>query len=464
MRQISIAFEPPQPKQKEFFMARKRFVAFGGARGGGKSWSVRGKAVRLCVKHAGIRILIIRKTLKDLEDNHILPLQQILRTRSADNIAIYQEQKKVFILKNGSSIRCSYFDSDNDALQYQGQEYDVIFIEEATQFGEFVFNVLKACVRGVNNFPKRIYLTCNPGGKGHAWVKRLFIDRQFLSTENPDDYMFIQSKVFDNQLLVDSDPEYVKMLESLPDNMREAWLNGNWDVFDGQYFPEFNREKHVVEPFKIPENWRRYTTMDYGLDMLAWYDVAVDENSNVYIVNEIYKSGLIVSEAANLINDYEKTNKISPDARFAPPDLWNTQSTTGKSTALMFGEFGVDLVVSNNDRIAGWLAIKELLKDSLQVDGTMSPKLKIFRNCTNLIRTLPQLQFDDKKINDAANEPHEITHAPDSLRYFAIGWTSPARKVESKRKVWRQDQWDDYRNAKTEEERQYIIKKYGEPL
>ena len=96
-------------------------------------------------------------------------------------IATFKESEKRFYFKNGSSIIFGYCATEGDVLQYQGQEYDVIFIDEATQFTEFQFSTLTACLRGANDFPKRMYLTCNPGGVGHAWVKRLFVDRESVS-------------------------------------------------------------------------------------------------------------------------------------------------------------------------------------------------------------------------------------------------------------------------------------------
>ena len=398
-------------------------MAFGGARGGGKSWVVRVKAVLLCLYYKGIKILLIRKTYPELRENHILPLQKMLR-----GIAEYREIEKVFVFPNGSRLKFGYLQTENDVLQYQGQEYDVIFLDEATQFTEFMFNTLTACLRGANKFPKRLYLTCNPGGVGHAWVKRLFIDRNFKPTENPDDYVFIKSRVYDNRALLENDIGYVSMLENLPENMRKAWLDGDWDIFDGQYFTEFNRDIHVCEPFEIPKSWIRYTAMDYGLDMLAHYWIAIDEKNEVFVYRELYESGLIVSDAAKRIKSCEETDE-EIYARLAPPDLWNAQSTSGKSTALLFDENGLVLERANNDRIAGWLAVKELLKpeERLMPDGTFEKRsrIHIFSTCRNLIRTLPLLQYDEKKINDVANEPHELTHAPDALRYFAISWTRP---------------------------------------
>lgn len=448
---ISIALGKPQPKQKEFMLATTKYVAFGGARGGGKSWSVREKAKRLALKWAGIKILIIRKTYTDLRDNHILPLRADLPS----SLATFKEVDKAFCFKNGSRIKCSYFATDADALQYQGQEYDVIFLEEATQFTELVFNVLKACLRGANDFPKRMYLTCNPDGVGFLWVKRLFVSREYLEGENPDDYLFIQSLVDDNKILMEKDPDYVKQLDSLPEEMRKRWRYGSWDVSEGQYFGEFRRDLHTVEPFVIPREWRRYIAIDYGLDMLAAYWIAVDSMRHCYVYKELCESNLPISTAAEKIRRYtEPEEEIY--ATLAPPDLWNRSQETGKSKALLFYESGLSLTKSNNDREAGWLAIKELLKK----DENGECRLHIFTNCTKLIRHLPELQRDPRRPTDTLTEPHDITHSPDALRYFAIYWTAPA--PDSTRRVkYSKSHLEDYRNATSQEERRLIINKYG---
>lgn len=448
---VNVVLGKPQPKQREFMLAAAKYVAFGGARGGGKSWSVREKAKRLALKWAGIKILIIRKTYTDLRDNHILPLQAELPRE----LAPYKEVDKAFRFQNGSRIKCSYFANDSDALQYQGQEYDVIFLEEATQFTEMVFNVLKACLRGANNFPKRMYLTCNPDGIGFMWVKRLFVSRDYLPGENPEEYMFIQSLVDDNEILVRTNPDYVKQLDSLPEDLRERWRYGSWDVAIGQYFNEFRRDLHVCAPFPIPSEWRRYRAIDYGLDMLACYWVAVDSLRNAYVYKELCESNLPISVAAKKILEYtSKDEEIY--ATLAPPDLWNRSQETGKSKALLFSEAGLNLVKSNNDREAGWLAIKELL----QKDDNGESRLHIFNNCTQLIKHLPMLQIDPKRPSDTMTEPHEITHSPDALRYFAIYWTHPTPEPESKRIRYSEDMLEDYYNA-SPSEREYIINKLG---
>lgn len=454
-REITLKLGKPQPKQQEFFRAKEKYVAFGGARGGGKSWAVRALLKWYAIKYPGINMLLIRRTYQDLRDNHILPLQKEIPRE----VAVYREIDKSFNFVNGSRLKCSYFASDNDALQYQGQEYDIICLEEATQFGESVFNILKACLRGANNYPKHMYLTCNPDGVGFLWVKRLFVSREYFEGENPEDYRFIQSLVDDNYALLANNPDYVKQLDSLPEGLRERWRYGSWDAAEGQYYPEFRRGLHTCNPFPIPKEWRRYRCIDYGLDMLACYWVAVDSTKNCYVYRELCESNLPISDAARKILDYTPADE-EIYLTFAPPDLWNRSQETGRSKALIFGESGLNLTKSNNDREAGWLAIKELMTK----DSNGDVRLHIFDNCKDLIRHLPELQRDPKKPTDTLTEPHEITHSPDALRYFAIAWTYPKNPEGEKRVRYRADLLEDYYNASAEERALIERRMGGKPL
>lgn len=411
--------EKPNPKQKEFLTADNRFVGYGGARGGGKSWAVRKKAVLLALNYPGIRVLILRRSFPELRQNHINPL--LAETKG---IASYRELDKTLSFPTGSVILFGYCDNEGDLRQYQGNEYDVIFLDEATQIPYEWFIQLTACLRGANSFPKRFYLTCNPGGVGHDWVKRLFIDRNFRGKENPEDYRFIPAKVYDNAALLEKDQGYVTMLENLPDDLRRAWLEGDWDIFEGQYFPEFRREIHVCEPFPIPSHWRRYFAMDYGLDMLAGYWIAMDELGQAWVYRELYRPGLIISQAAGEIREMTPLEE-EISVWYAPPDMWNRRQDTGHSVADIFAGEGIPLVKASNDRIQGWMNVKEWLLPRPDQWGGESPRLKIFSGCINLIRCLPLLRHDPKRPGDCAAEPHELTHAPDALRYFLAGRPLP---------------------------------------
>ena len=420
-------YKIPQPnaKQKEFFTAQERFIAYGGARGGGKSWAVRVKAMLLALNYAGIKILLLRRTYPELRENHIRPLQKQLR-----DVAIYKETEKAFSFQNGSLLKFGYCDGENDVLQYQGQEYDIIFIDEATQFSEYQFQNLTACLRGANSFPKRMYLTCNPGGIGHMWVKRLFIDCRYRGSEEAADYRFIPAGVYDNPALLKHDKGYVKMLENLSPRLKKAWLYGDWDIFEGQFFEEFDRSIHVCEPFVIPAHWRVYRSMDYGLDMLAVLWIAVDEQNHAYVFKELYKPNMLISQAAQAINAMTEENIYMT---LAPPDMWNRRQESGKSVAEIFAQHGIMLIKTSNQRVQGWLAMKEWLKPIISSDGkTKTAALKIFPNCKNLIRSIPALQTDKVNPNDCAQEPHEITHAPDALRGFCTYRTQKAAVKKEK--------------------------------
>ncbi len=414
----------PQKKQKEFFLAKQKYIAYGGARGGGKSWALRRKLVLLCLNYPGINVLLIRKTYSELRDNHIRVLMGELC-----NIATYTDSKKTFEFFNGSVMRMGYMDTENDVSQYQGQEYDIIALDEATQFSEYQFQILKASLRGANDFPKRIYLTCNPGGVGHSWVKRLFVDREYKQTENANDYLFIPALVYDNEILLKSNPDYLEQLKSLPEGLKSAWLDGNWEQFQGQFFPEFDFSLHTFAQAIPDEPCTKVCAIDYGLDMLAALFIAIYPSSKALVYDEIHESDLIVSKAAEKI--LSKSQGVVQ--YIAPSDLWSRQKDSGKSIAELFAENGVYLTKLSSDRTDGWLALKEWLKPFENEDGVIDSRLKIGQNCTNLIRCIPLLMHDRQKPGDVSTKPHSITHAPDALRYFAVSRQCPPPRNEQQK-------------------------------
>lgn len=417
---MQIDLSSASEKQLAFFRARNKFVAYGGARGGGKSWALRRKLLLLIFRYSGIRILMLRRTLPDLRENHIRTLSKELV-----GIAEYSERGKCFDFPNGSYLRMGYCDSESDVDQYQGQEFDIIAIDEATQFTEYQFQTLKACLRGANDFPKRMYLTCNPGGVGHEWVKRLFVSRKYRTDEDPDDYLFIPATVFDNKVLLEKDPEYVKMLNSLDDKLRSAWRDGKWDLLAGQYFSEFDRNVHSIEPFNIPEHWQRFRTIDYGLDCLACLWIAVDERGSYYVYREYAKPDMTISEGSAEIIALSKGENITYTV--APDDLWARSQESAKSKAVLFDEAGLPLLKGSRNRDTGWLAVKDLLKVH---NG--DARLKIFKTCQKLCDDLPSLQRNPHKPDDCMTEPHDITHLPDALRYFCLQYVSPTKEKDDR--------------------------------
>ena len=183
----------------------------------------------------------------------------------------------------------------------------------------------------------------------------------------------------------------------------------------GAFFDEFRREYHVCEPFHIPGSWRRYMAIDYGLDMLAALWLAVDDEGRAVVYREVYEPGLTIAQASAAILAAEDEREDIYQ-RFAPPDLFGRSQESGRTRTDIFRENGLVFDKASNDREAGWANIKDWLRADADEMGTA--RLRIFKSCPNLIRTLQAIPRDKKRPSDCAKEPHELTHAPDSLRYL----------------------------------------------
>ena len=460
----------PSPKQMLFLTDEHKYVAFGGARGGGKSWAVRVKAALLCLKYPGIKCMIIRKTYPELQENHIMPLIEMLGCYSDDpkrKIAGYNDQKKTILFPNGSRILFRYCDKDNDALRFQGTEVDVLFVDEATHQSEERMDKLRACVRGVNDFPKRIYYTMNPGGEGHEWVKRLFIDRNYKETERQEDYSFIQSLVTDNKALMKLQPDYLDQLKSLPPKLREAWLYGNWDIFEGQFFEDFraapdmiaaeaagctlSREElqrqhrwcHVIEPIDLSRGeasrWTICRSYDFGYGKpfsCAWW--AVDYDGTLYRILELYGCTETPNEGVKWTPDkqFEEIARVEREHPWlrgkriegvADPSIWD--GSRGESVAETAMRYGISFTPGDNARIAGWMQVHY----RFQFDENGYARMYIFSNCKAFIRTIPLLMFDEHKVEDLDTDLED--HVADEVRYMCMSRPVKPIKVIEKRQI-----------------------------
>lgn len=439
----------PNPRQKLFFEATGRYIAYGGARGGGKSWAMRRKFVLLANNYPELRLLLLRRTLPELQENHIVPLMKEL-----SGYAQYNRDQKVIKFPNGSRIKLGYCDQEADVFQYQGQEYDVVGLEEATQFTETQMLYLTTCNRSTRtDFKPRMYFTCNPGGVGHEWVKRLFIDRNYKASEKPEEYVFIPAKLTDNTVLMQNNPEYLTVLSNLPEHLRKAYLDGDWDAMEGQYFEEFNRAIHVCHPFQIPQWWKRFRAMDWGYRdpcCVLWFAVAPD--GRVYVYDELYITRTIASTVAKMVK--EKTGGYKCAYTAASPDAWAKRGATdgieGVSVEQIFAKNGVPLQKADNSRIVGWQRVREFLQTT---DGE-KPMLQIFDNCVNLIRTLPTLTFDKNDHEDVSDRCED--HAAEALRY---GLMSRA-KTRQKKIITAEDRRKAYDPFKPVETRTYNDNKF----
>lgn len=433
----SVDLGVPSERQRLFLADHHRYVAFGGARGGGKSWGVRVKAILLAMRYPGIKIMIMRRTYPELIANHIKPIRAMLPT----GLYRYNDGKKELSFVNGSEILFRYCNNDRDLDNYQGTEVDVLFLDEATHFTEEQFKILNACVRGVDGeYPKRTYLTCNPGGVGHGWVKRLFVDRDYMGDEVPDEYSFIQSLVTDNKALMESQPEYIKALEALPPKLREAWLYGNWNVYEGQFFEEFTNDSahyvdrkwsHVIEPFEITDDYKLYRSFDWGYSRpfsCGWW--AVDRDGAAYRILELYGCTDQPDEGVKWTPKqvFTRVHEIETEHRWlkgrkiigvADPAIWDAQ--TGESIAEVASKCGVYFQPGDHARNAGWMQMHY----RLAFDDNGYAMMYVFKNCKAFIRTIPLLQYDDYKPEDLDTSQED--HVADEARYFCMARPIAAR-------------------------------------
>ena len=433
-------------KQYAFLSAKQKHVGFGGARGGGKSWSVRTKAKILACAFAGIKILIVRRTFPELVNNHINFLLTELH-----GIARYNKTEKVFTFSNGSTIKFGYCNADKDLDQYQGAEYDVIFLDEATQLQEMWIKKITACLRGVNNFPKHIYYTCNPGGSSHGYFKRLFIDKQYEDGEDPEEYAFIQALVTDNKALMASQPDYIKQLEALPPKLKEAWLYGRWDIFEGQFFEDFrttpdvakctaagitpeeavqqHRWTHVIEPFDMNtaerRGWNIMRSYDFGYNKpfsLGYW--AVDYDGTLYRIMEMYGCTQTPDEGVKWspdeqfrrIRELENTHPWLKGRKIvdsvADPAIWD--SSRGESIAETAARYGIYFTPGDNQRIPGWMQVHY----RLQFDDNGYARMYVFNNCKAFIRTMPLMMYSETHPEDLNTKLED--HCPDEVRYMCM--------------------------------------------
>lgn len=428
---ININIGTPNAKQAIVLKDTHMHIGFGGARGGGKSWMVRAKATILASTYACIKIMIIRKTYPELVANHIKPFKELLQIGRKGNPITYVETHKEIRFPNGSTILFGYCDKEDDVDRYLGTEVDVLFIDEATLLSETQIKKLVACVRGTNGFPKHVYYTCNPGGKGHAYIKRIFIDKEYVEGEYPEDYSFTQSLVYDNKILMETNPNYIRQLEAQPEATRKAWLEGAWDSFVGQVFVEWRNDPahyadrrwtHVIDDLeRIPETWHIYRGFDFGYSKpfsVCWF--AVDHDGRIYHFKEWYgcttspNTGiqLTVQEIAQGILDRERAD---PRLRgrtirgIADPAIW--ESSRGESIAQMLEAQHVYFDKGDHARLAGLMQFHY----RLAFDEQGYPMFYCCRECKQFIRTIPILIYDDKNTEDIDTDLED--HIYDATRY-----------------------------------------------
>lgn len=433
-------FYPNPGPQTEFLSAGEQEVLYGGAAGGGKSYSLVADPVRY-FDNPDFKGLLLRRTTEELRE--LISISHKLYPALYGKKAHWVERDKTWYFDSGATFWMSYLERDQDVMRYQGQAFSWIGFDELTQWSTpYAWNYLRSRLRttSASGLPLYMRATSNPGGPGHSWVKKMFVDpaspgKSFWATDIetgetlrwPDGHSmagkplfkrkFIPATLFDNPYLA-ADGNYEANLLSLPENERKRLLYGDWDVAEGAAFSEWNRKIHVVEPFEIPANWMRFRSCDYGYGSYAFVVwLAVDPATEQLIVyREMKVKKVLAVDLADMVLDAEVGERI----RYGMLDssLWHKRGDTGPSLAEQM--IGRGCSWRPSDRSAGSrISGKNEIHRRLQVDPyTDQPRIVFFSTCTNLISELPSIPLDKNNPEDVDTSVDD--HGYDALRYAVM--------------------------------------------
>jgi PBSX family phage terminase large subunit len=447
-----IIWQPRFWKQEAFLTCPAYEILYGGAAGGGKSDALIGKAIEHCLRFKNAHVLILRRTFGELEKSLILRAHEILSGH-----ARWQGQEKRYHFdQTNSFLEFGHCQHEHDVFQYKSAEYSLILIDEVTQFTQLMVDVLKTRNRSSKGVPCQMAYATNPGEVGHGWVKERFMGetapqsgvlKEPLKIYTDTDGMtscFIPSTLDDNVVLTANDPNYGKRLEALKNTdpgLYQAMRWGNWEVFAGQFFTTWNRAAHVVEPFKITNEFKIYISLDWGYAKpLACHWWAVEPSGrHVYCIREYYVTKKDSPTAAREIHEINiqmfGPNYISLGrvyGMFVDPSIFAIDN--GKAIAEDFHselselvddgrKRGLLIIPADNERIPGWSVFRNML--AIQPDG--KPFCQWFSTCHNAIRTIPWMVHDKNRPEDLDTDGED--HACDSARYFFIMRFGP-KKIE----------------------------------
>lgn len=438
-----------QPKQQLLrrWLCKIKFIMYGGAKGGGKSYSIRNLLIELCLKFPGIVCVIFRRTYEDLQENHVEKVAE----EHPELYQYYHGSKRAIMFPNGSRLLFRHCKREEDATRYRGKEYHVIGIDEADEWTEVMFWRIQGSNRcSKPGIPTGMVLGCNPGGVGHTWLKRLFIKKEYHPHERfgADDFMFIPALVTDNAALMENDPDYVLRLESEgSETLRRAYRWGDWDIATGTFFDCIRRDVHVVKAFEVPAHWARFGAYDFGFGHPAswgWY--AVDEEGTTYKTRELVVARLGIPEQA------ERVLKLEPASKRlvweAGHDVFSRKVALGDTSPTIAQEFathGLILRRANIARKLGAVRLREYLNTrEMKTDKGLvrvGPKLKFFDTCPISLATISRMVHDPDDIEDVLKvdsvdgDPNTGDDAYDETRYAIMTRppvTAPVLKPDSK--------------------------------
>lgn len=351
---------------------------------------------------------------------------------------------------NGNKVLFKGYRTEDQQKQVKSlNEITARWYEEAENITYNQFKALRMQLRGGRPEDRQLFLTLNPINEA-GFINQYFFQRtpdkvfEWFPDGRPKVFevaveveldegkyslpcLVVCTTYKDNPYLTAEQKADIEELKYIDKDKYDMLALCKFVKPQGAFFKEFQVGIHTCEAFVIPRHWRRYRAFDYGLDMLACYWIALDDNGRAYVYKELYESDLIISDAAEKINGMTLRNEYIYET-FAPPDLWNRRQETGKSAAEIFADNGIWLSKAANNREQGWLDLKEWLK-VYENENVRQADIVVFSNCENLIRTMQAVQKDKANPNDVDSKTdHELTHAPDALRYFAAGRPAPTEK------------------------------------
>ena len=445
----------PKQKQAIKLIDEFKYFLYGGAMGGGKSYLLRWALLRLLLRWAaqGHRNVIVGLFCEDypaMKDRHISKIAKEFPEEIGTLNMDHKEYGRAFVLTKKYGGGAIVFRNLDDPSKYASAEFAAIAVDEITKNKEEVFDDLRTRLRWPGIEDTRFMSATNPGGIGHAWVKKKFLDGVHGEFEQEaDKFAYLQALATENPYLPAS---YIASLSGLPEEKRRAYLEGDWDMFKGQYFTEWRKEIHTCKPFEIPENWKRFMCFDYGYRApSAVYWCAVDEDGTLWVYREIYKTEL---SAENLAQ--ECLSMMSEEERelikyiVADPAIW-AKKDSPISTAQRFSDKWKEitervprLIKGINDRINGWSVMRDYLKP-YSGDGELTAKLQVFTTCSELIRTIPTLIYDKHKMEDLDSDSDD--HGADALRYGIMSRPPKAEKLVGirSRGIIKQNNYDFFR-------------------
>lgn len=442
----------PFPVQELFHRCPAYEALFGGAKGPGKTESILREATRQ-IDNPNYRAVIFRRTYPRLGEIIDRSHRYYLGMGGVYSGKDIKLGIPAWTFPSGAKIAFAHCQREEDKWNHHGKEWHFIGFDEVAEFTETQYLFLMAQNRTSDPSIKTyIRSTANPGGIGHAWVKRRFVEccepgkvHYFKRVDDEDvecdredrlalSRSFVPATVYDNPALLQGDPNYIKKLEALNDTERRAFLLGDWDVFAGQYFNMWRNTKHVKDKAINPESVK-FISLDYGYkapSSIGWWQVDYDGNLHRY--RELYKEGFTYEELAKEIM------KRTPDDELieylvADTAIWgdrmNHRGSIGESGAETmqetFGNF-TKLIQADKSRVTGWGRMRIMLEKELI---SCSP------SCKDSIRTIPSLVHDEKKIEDLDTTGED--HAGDEWRYAVMSRPEEPTRPEQKPVKWTEE-------------------------